>query len=327
MYTPDETTNGLKVYFCAMTVRKINRIYLLGLGAMGAMYASKLQDMPFGTVRIIANAERIKRYRSQAVTINGTSCSFNYITPEEESPAADLIIMAVKSLQLEQGIHDVQRFVGKDTIIISLLNGISSEQLIGEQLGMDHVLYAFGLGMDVMRESTTVNYANMGRIVFGEKENLTLSPRVQAVKDLFEQAQIPYRIPENMLHAMWFKFMLNVGVNQASAILKAPYGVFRKNAEARSLMVSAAREVVFLSQKCGVNLNEENVQEFLTIIDGLDPNGKTSMLQDIEAGRQTEVDIFAGTVIDLGKKYGMETPVNNVFYRIIRAMEQQTRSL
>jgi 2-dehydropantoate 2-reductase len=130
-----------------------------------------------------------------------------------------------------------------------------------------------------------------------------------------------------MLHAMWFKFMLNVGVNQASAILKAPYGVFRKNAEARSLMVSAAREVVFLSQKCGVNLNEENVQEFLTIIDGLDPNGKTSMLQDIEAGRQTEVDIFAGTVIDLGKKYGMETPVNNVFYRIIRAMEQQMRSL
>jgi 2-dehydropantoate 2-reductase len=305
-----------------MTVRRINTVYILGLGAMGAMYASRLQEMQEGTVKIIADRERIRRYKDAMVTVNGKPYSFDYISPDDETPVADLIIMAVKSLHLEQGIRDISRFVGKETIVISLLNGISSEELIGNEIGMEHVLYAFGLGMDVMRKGTTVNYTNMGRIVFGEKENRTPSLCVQAVKDLFERARIPYRIPENMLHAMWFKFMLNVGVNQASAILKAPYGVFKKNEEARSLMVSAAREVVTLSQKCGINLNEENIREFLAVIDGLDPNGKTSMLQDIEAGRQTEVDLFACTVVGLGKKYGVETPVNEVFYRIIRAMEQ-----
>jgi 2-dehydropantoate 2-reductase len=163
----------------------------------------------------------------------------------------------------------------------------------------------------------------MGEIVFGEKENLTLSPRVLAVKNLFDRARIPYRIPENMIRAMWSKFMINVGSNQASAILRAPHGVFQKDGEARELMVMAAREVVALSQKCGINLTEESVSEFLSILDALDPKGKTSMLQDIEAGRKTEVEIFAGTIVDLGKKLGVKTPLNEIFYKIIRAMEQR----
>jgi len=302
---------------------KINSVYIVGLCAIGGMYASRLQEIQSATVKVIADRERIERYRNETVTVNGKPCFFDYIIPGDENPPADLIIIAVKSITLGQAIQDISGFVGKETIVMSLLNGISSEELIGQQVGMEHLLYAFGLGMDAMREGTAVNYTNMGRIVFGEKENRVLSERVLAVKDLFDQAQIPYRIPEDMLHAMWFKFMLNVGVNQASAILRAPYGVFRKNMEARDLMVAAAREVVQLSQKCGINLNDDHITEFLSIIDGLDPNGKTSMLQDIEAGRKTEVDIFAGTVMELGRKYKTTTPFNDVFYKIIRAMEQQ----
>ncbi|MEL7588952.1 MAG: ketopantoate reductase family protein [Prolixibacteraceae bacterium] len=304
-----------------MTVTKINSVYILGLGAMGAMYASKLLGMQQAKVKIIADTERIKRYRTEGVTINGEMVSFDYITPDDDVPPADLIIVAVKSPALEEAIRNLGRFVGKDTIIISLLNGISSEEIIGARVGMEHLLYAYGVAMVAVREGTSVRYSSMGEIVFGEKENVTLSSRVLAVKDLFNRARIPYRIPENMIRAMWSKFMINVGSNQASAILKAPHGVFQKKGEARELMILAAREVVLLSQKCGINLNEDHLTEFLSIMDGLDPNGKTSMLQDIEAGRKTEVDIFAGTVTRLGKQFSVETPVNDVFYRIIRSME------
>lgn len=305
-----------------MKAGKINSVYIVGLGAIGGMYASRLQEVQSLTVKVIADRERIERYQNETVTVNGKPYSFNYVTPGDENPPADLILIAVKSTTLGQAILDISGFVGKETVVMSLLNGISSEELIGQQIGMEHLLYAFGLGMDAMREGTAIRYTNMGRIVFGEKENQTLSERVTAVKDLFDRAKIPYRIPEDMLHAMWFKFMLNVGVNQASAILRAPYGAFQKNQQARELMVTAAREVVQLSQKCGINLNENQITEFLSIMDGLDPNGKTSMLQDIEAGRKTEVDIFAGTVIELGKKYETATPLNDAFFRIIRATEE-----
>lgn len=306
-----------------MEAGKINSVYIAGLGAIGGMYASRLQEVPSLTVKVIADRERIERYRNETVTVNGKPFFFDYITPGDGNRPADLIIIAVKSTTLGQAVQDISGFMGKETVIVSLLNGISSEELIGQQVGMEHLLYAFGLGMDTMREGMAIRYTNMGRIVFGEKENRVLSDRVLLVKDLFERARIPYRIPEDMLHAMWFKFMLNVGVNQASAILRAPYGVFRTNKEARDLMIAAAREVLQLSQRCGINLNEDHITEFLSIIDGLDPNGKTSMLQDVEAGRKTEVDIFAGTIMQLGRKYETATPVNEVFYRIIRAMEQQ----
>jgi len=197
-----------------MEAGKINSVYIVGLGAIGGMYASRLQEVQSLTVKVIADRERIERYQNETVTVNGQPYSFNYVTPGDENPPADLILIAVKSTTLGQAIHDISGFVGKETVVMSLLNGISSEELIGRQIGMEHLLYAFGLGMDAMREGTAISYTNMGRIVFGEKENQKLSERVLAVKDLFDQAQIPYRIPGNMLHAMWFKFMLNVGVNQ-----------------------------------------------------------------------------------------------------------------
>lgn len=116
--------------------------------------------------------------------------------------------------------------------------------------------------------------------------------------------------------------MMNVGINQTSAILKAPYGVFQKITEARELMESACREVLRVSEKAGISLSEEDIARYFEIIASLSPEGKTSMLQDVEAGRKTEVEIFAGTVIELGRRYGVETPINRVLFQMIRTLEQ-----
>jgi 2-dehydropantoate 2-reductase len=290
---------------------------------MGSMYAGKLYDMSPDSVRVIAGPHRITALRQSGITINGKPYAFNYVEPGDRSqPPAGLIIIAVKSPQLEEAIRDLRPFVGKDTIVISLLNGISSEDIIGREIGMQHLLYAYGIGMDAVREGYTITYANGGRIVFGEKHNEVVSGRVQAVKDLFERANISFQIPVNMEKAMWAKFMMNTGINQVSAVLKAPYGVFQQEGEARRLMLAASEEVLTLSRQIGIDLDAPDVIQFLRILDTLHPSGKTSMLQDIEAGRKTEVDLFAGTVIQMGKKYNVATPVNETLYRIIMAMEQ-----
>ncbi|HUX21070.1 MAG TPA: ketopantoate reductase C-terminal domain-containing protein, partial [Spirochaetia bacterium] len=205
-----------------------------------------------------------------------------------------------------------------------LLNGISSEELVGGIIGSEHMLYAYGVGMDAVREGGTIRYSNMGRIVFGERENTVVSARVGAVRRLLEEAGIPFVIPQNMIRALWSKFMLNVGINQASAVLRSPYSAFQRDREARELMVMAASEVVAISKRNGIDLGEKDLAEFLKIIDGLDPSGKTSMLQDIEAGRKTEVDIYSGRVIELGAQLDVPTPVNEVLFRIISVMERAT---
>lgn len=300
----------------------MQNIYVSGLGAIGSAYAGRLYDMDPGCVKVIADAERIKRYSENGVSINGKPYPFSYILPSAKEATADLIIVAVKQHHLEQAISDISSFVGENTVIISLLNGISSETIIGERFGMEKMLYAFCVGTDAVREGTGTCYSSIGRIVFGEKQNKELSKRVAAVKQLFEKADIPHVVPENMIREQWWKFMMNVGVNQTSAILKAPYGVFQRVKEARELMFEASREVVRLSEKAGINLDDSDVENYMPILASLAPEGKTSMLQDVEALRKTEVEIFAGTVIELGKKYGVETPVNAMYYKMIRAIEQ-----
>ena len=93
--------------------------------------------------------------------------------------------------------------------------------------------------------------------------------------------------------------------------------------EAQKLLVSVCREVIPLAEKEGVNLSESDIEEYIRIIKGLSPSGKTSMMQDIEAGRKTEVESFALEVINLGKKHNIPTPLNEMLYLMIRVLEQK----
>ena len=115
--------------------------------------------------------------------------------------------------------------------------------------------------------------------------------------------------------------MVNVGVNQASAVLRAPYGTFQTQPDAQALMEALMMEVVSLAEASGVSLNRQDVLDWYPVMNRLSPQGKTSMLQDIEACRQTELDLFAGKVIELGKAHGILTPVNQTVHQIIRVLE------
>ena len=90
----------------------------------------------------------------------------------------------------------------------------------------------------------------------------------------------------------------------------------------RELTRLAALEVLALSAREGVALSAEDLERIFPIVATLAPDGKTSMLQDVEAGRKTEVEIFAGAVVELGRKHGVPTPVNEVLGKIIAAVER-----
>lgn len=305
------------------TTFPIHRVYFIGLGAIGLKYAARLHDLDAGLVKVIASARRMAALRTQPATVNGKRYDFSFLEPGQPAAPADLLFVAVKAGQLPQAIEDLRGFVGPNTCVVSLMNGISSEEQIGAVIGASHMLYA-NVYMDAVRDGNAVTYHDIGRIVFGEQDNTCRSARVDAIAALFQRAGIPCVVPDNMMRAHWAKFMVNAGINQASAVLRAPYGTFQVNAHARALMIAAAEEVVALSRCAGIGLGPEDIQNFLNIMDSLTPTAKTSMLQDIEAGRPTEVDLFAGTIIALGQRYGVPTPVNATLYQIIKAMETGT---
>ena len=125
-----------------------------------------------------------------------------------------------------------------------------------------------------------------------------------------------------MLRSLWLKFMLNVSSNQISAILKLTFGQMQSNPKIRKLLAKIMEEVIEIGKFEGVKNTETMIEEAFSAFDTMTPNGKTSMLQDIESGRKTEVEMFAGTIINLGLKHNIPTPYNTILYELINAIEK-----
>jgi len=300
----------------------VARVSVIGAGAMGSFYASKFYDMDRECVSLVAGGNRRESLRQKGLTVNNKHYQLNVISPEENVPPADLLIVAVKHHHLEQTIKDMGCVIGEDTTIISVMNGIESEDRIGAVYGMEKMLYAVAVGIDALRQEDRVVYTKQGKLFFGEADNHSTSERVKKVQTLFDRAGIDYEIPEDMIRNLWWKFMINVGINQVSAVLRAPFSVFQKSDHARQLMELTMREVMDIGRVTGVSLYEEDITNWYSFMSQLSPRGRTSMLQDIDARRKTEVEMFAGKIIELGKKYTVPTPVNNVLFKAIKAIEE-----
>ena len=301
---------------------EIHNVAILGAGAIGAALGAQFFDTPAFNTVLIADGERLNRLNRDGLVINGKPYHIPAIDPAQSHTTMDLIIVALKHHHMEAIIPGLGNIVGPQTLFLSLMNGLDSEEYIGSFYGMQKVLYGISVAIDAVRVGNSIHYTNPGVHYFGEAKNNPPSQNVLRVKQALEQAGIKYKIPDDMLRELWWKFMINVGINQASAIVRAPYGVFQTQPEAQAIMESLMLEVIALAKASGVNLSEQDLTGWYPIMHTLSPQGKTSMLQDIEAKRKTEVEMFSGKVVALGETLGIPTPVNKTVFQIIRVLEQ-----
>ena len=299
------------------------KIAIIGAGALGAIYGSLLHKAAADSVCLIAGGERRNRLQRDGISVNGERFLIPVRGPEE-SAHADLIVVTVKHHHLDQALQDMKQAVGPGTVILSVMNGIDSEERIGAVFGTNKVLYGLALGIDAVRTGNAVSYTNQGRILFGEQDNQVISDRVRRIARLFDRVGIVQATPPDMIRSLWFKYMINVGANQVSAVLRADYGTLRSSVQARDLMNAAMREVISVARAAQVDLSEADIGEWYRILGTLDPVGKTSMLQDVEAGRKTEVEMLAGTVIEKGRASEIPTPVNQRLFEELKRMEGAT---
>jgi len=306
-------------------MQEIQKVAILGAGAMGAYFASRFFDTAGFSTVLIAKGHRLDKLKTKGLVVNEKSYAIPVIHPDEATSKMDLIIVALKHHHLEEAAQGLEKLVGDSTTIISVMNGLESEEYIGSIYGMDKMLYTISVAIDAVRQGNQITYTKPGKHYFGEAINTTnLSQRVLRVQEAFDRAGIVYETPEDMIRMMWWKFMVNVGVNQASAVMRAPLGVFQKSPEAQGLMEALMKEVIALTDVIDVNLTNRDIEEWYTFLSVLSPQGKTSMLQDIEARRKTEVEIFGEKVVALGKIHGVTTPVNQTVLQIIRVLEQHS---
>ncbi len=161
--------------------------------------------------------------------------------------------------------------VGPNTVILSLLNGIRSEEIVGRTFGESKVLYSVAQGMDAVKAGNRMTYQHMGIICFGDGEPGVISEKTKAVARFFDRTKLPHEVSTDMRRRLWSKFMVNVGVNQTAAIFSCGYGGIQREGLARDTMIAAMREVLLLSEYEGVHLTQEDLDYWLRLLGGLNP--------------------------------------------------------
>ncbi|SCZ79632.1 ketopantoate reductase family protein [Acidaminobacter hydrogenoformans] len=310
------------------TVKPIQNLLICGTGAVGGAYAKKIADHDPTCLRILARGNRKHRYKQDGLIINDQRYDFNLADPEAPEPqAADLILVAVKDYGLTEAIQDMTPFVGPQTLILSLMNGITSEARLAEAFGHEKVLYGLVMSIDGARDQNRIRFTQYGTISFGYAINTEIKEEVQSVAAFFDKVGISYNIPENMQRELWYKFMVNVGINQASAVVRGGFGAFQTIPEAHALMRSAMWELIRITEKNGIHLSEKDLENWDKVLMAMPPGSRPSMLNDLENGRKTEVEMLSGAIMALGAQYNVPTPVNEALYRIIKSAEALTEAL
>lgn len=303
-------------------MKEIKNVLVCGIGAVGSIYADKIEKFTHQNLRVLVDEARLERYKKNPTVFNGRVLDFNYILPNDTSFKADLIIIATKFDGLNDVIKNIKNFVYDDTVILSLLNGVTSEKIIAKTYGREKLLYSYFIGHSAIRDGRNITHDDVNTIVYGS-ENSNDFENVERIQDFFEQAGINYLIPDDIIHSLWLKYMLNVSANQTTAILRMNFGEMLENDTCMDFAINVMKEVQAIAKAEGVRNTESMINETIEHLHTMIPEGKTSMLQDVEAGRKTEVEMFAGTVIKLGKEFGIPTPYNKIIKEMIEIIHRQ----
>ena len=295
-------------------MNEIKNVLICGIGAVGSIYADKIYKFSPDNLKILVDKERLERYSKSPMVFNGKELKFDYVLPENSDFKADLIIIATKFDGLHSAIQNIKNFIKEDTVILSLLNGVTSEAIIAKEYGWNRLLLSYFIGHSAMREGRFITQDGVGKIVFGSKDSDKTNET--RVKNYFDKVGIDYQIPEDMVHALWLKYMMNVSTNQPSALLRMTFGEMNTNDKFLELAKKLMQEVQAVAKAEGVKNTDIMIDEAMSGLSKMIPDGKTSMFQDVLAGRKTEVEMFAGTMIEFGKKHNIPVPYNKFMYEM-----------
>lgn len=303
-------------------MKQIKHVSIIGMGALGVLFGQHLAEKTGGkNVTYLMDKTRYEKYKDATLYCNNREFHPCCISAEDASPA-DLLIVAVKSTGLSRALDVMKNSVGPDTVILSVMNGITSEEIIGERYGHEHLIYTVAQGMDAVKFGSRLNFTKMGLLVIGAREPFQ-KENLERVCEFFDRVGMPYQKEEDIMHRLWSKFMLNVGCNQTCMVFSCTYrGVETPGSRERDTMLAAMREAIAVANAEGVHLTEKDLEEYDAILATLSPDGLPSMAQDRIAKRPSEVEMFSGTILSYGKKHNIPTPVNQWLYDQVKEIEK-----
>ena len=306
------------------------KIVIVGAGAMGCLYGAKLSAMESNQVTLLD----VWQEHVDAINVNGLEMeekgeTLNYSqlmatsNPASVGPA-DLAIIFVKSTLTAAAMESNRAVFGPDTIALTLQNGLGNVDIISSQVGPDHVLAGTTAHGATMLGPGKIRHAGFGKTIIGELDGQP-TERIQQINSLFLDAGLETEISDNVVGLIWDKLLVNTGINALTALTGLENGKLLDYPEILQLMEEAVGEGMEVARAAGIQLNiPDGIAHTKEVCLATAPN-RSSMLQDITNGKQTEIDMINGAIVREGLRTGIATPINHTLTNLIKFRQRKEK--
>ena len=244
--------------------------------------------------------------------------------PDEVGPV-DLVLFCVKTYHTQEAGQAIAPLIGKDTLILSLQNGVDNEGKLAAIYGWDHVLGGVCyIASTITAPGVITQVSGPRSIVFGEMDG-SITPRAQRVQQALVQAGIDTTLSDNIQKALWTKFLFICALSGVASVARATLGEMIAVPEARELLRDTMAEVEAVARARGVALEAGIVDRMMRMAEGFAPESKPSMLVDIERGNRVEIDALNGAVARMGAELGVPTPANRFIYAALKPADERAK--
>lgn len=275
---------------------------VVGRGALGVLYYEALSSNRELSVRFAADRERVERYQSERLLFRGRELEGNYFTPKTGDAPAKVVLITTKWNGLHQALSLIEAIVDSNTIILPLLNGLLPWEIVRERFPLSRVLRGYYIGTTASRSGHKVNQSG---------NYTTVIEPCTKVEKLFDSANVSYEVAPDIEARRWQKFILNIGLNQCSALEGGlSYGEIKSSTRYRTIVSELMSEAATVAKAYGIEGAENMAHSGVEFLEKLTDSDYSSMAQDIRAGRAHEGEIFGKDLLRRASKVGLNTPVN-----------------
>jgi 2-dehydropantoate 2-reductase len=279
-------------------------------------------------VRFVARGAQLEALRRDGIHIHSTPLGellvpVVHVTDDTRTlGVVDLVLVAVKAQQTAGILDALAPLLGPQTVIVTLQNGVESDEVIAERFGRARVLPAVVYVGATVEQPGHVRHVAAGTIALGVPPGAGLA-RVEAVRELLARTGLPVRIADDIQHDRWRKLLWNAGFNMVSAVSGRDPQVLLRVPESRALLVEVMKEVVAVARAQGIALTEADVDDQIAWTERAGAM-RTSTTVDRERGREMEVDALIGVVVRRGAQLSVPTPRSATLLALLIAIEAET---
>lgn len=301
------------------------RIAVVGVGAMGSVYAGLLGSSDNEVWAVDPWAEHIEAIRGHGLRVEGASgdrvVQLSATRYPADVGAVDLVVIATKAMQVRAAAEDARALVGPETVVLTIQNGLGSADVVAEVLGEDRVVIgvAGGFGASVVGPGH-VHHHGLELVRLGERTG-PATPRIERIAGVWRAAGFTVRTYDDVDRLVWEKLVCNVCFSGTATLLGATIGEVMDDPDAWSVASACAVEAYAVAVASGVALEFDDPVPYVRAFGERIRGARPSMLLDRLAGRPCEIDVINGAIPPRAALVGLQAPTNATVTALVKALE------